>query len=80
MKQFELEITSLDATIFHNKCDSLRIPTADGYYGIQADFNPSIISMVKGKVYITSGKDKTELVLNEGIVITGNNKATILID
>lgn len=80
MKTFLLEVRSPDKTVFSGEISILVVNAADGKLGVLADHAP-LIAVLKGEElsYSTSDGLMNRIPANPGLLVVGNNKASVLL-
>ncbi len=74
-----LEIITPDKKVYSGEVDSVKLPGADGSFGILNNHAPIIASLKKGTVRVTDSKKNVEnFEINGGVVEVQNNKVIIL--
>jgi F-type H+-transporting ATPase subunit epsilon len=74
-----LEIVTPDKKIFSGDVDSVKLPGAEGSFGILNNHAPIIASLKRGVVKITDTKKQIEnFEINGGVVEVLNNKIIVL--
>lgn len=81
MNTFQLHILAADKPFYEGPCESLRIPTIRGQYGVQAHHRNMIAAIVPGmlKFRRPEGSDQIAAV-SEGLIKVENNDVLILVD
>lgn len=75
----QLEIITPDKKVYSGDVDSVRLPGAEGSFGILKGHAPIIATLKKGTVKITDTKKNVENVeINGGVVEVLNNKVIVL--
>lgn len=81
MNSFHLQIYATDRPFYEGPCESIIIPTNDGYYGIQANHVNSIHAIVPGQfTYRIPGQQDEIAVVSSGMVKVENNEVLILVE
>lgn len=78
MTAFSLKIVSGGGTVYEGDCFSLVVPTAEGYYGIQAHHTPVVIAASAGKIKYTTAQGDLFFETDGAVVRFQNNTASIL--
>jgi F-type H+-transporting ATPase subunit epsilon len=74
-----LEIVTPDKKIYSGDVDAVRLPGAEGSFGILKNHAPIIATLKKGTVKITDAKKSVEnFDINGGVVEVLNNKIIVL--
>jgi len=74
-----LEIITPGQKVYSGDVESVRLPGADGSFGILNNHAPLIATLKKGTVKITDKGHKVEnFEINGGVVEVLNNKITVL--
>lgn len=74
-----LEIITPDKKVYSGDVDSVRLPGAEGSFGILNNHAPIIASLKKGTIKITDSKKNIEnFDINGGVVEVQNNKVIVL--
>ena len=74
-----LEIITPDKKVYSGEVDSVKLPGADGSFGILNNHAPIIASLKKGTVRVTDTKKQVEnFEINGGVVEVQNNKVIVL--
>jgi F-type H+-transporting ATPase subunit epsilon len=74
-----LEIITPEKKVFAGDVDAVKLPGADGSFGILKNHAPLIATLKKGIVKITDNTKKIEnFEINGGVVEVLNNKITVL--
>ncbi len=81
MNKFHLCIFASDKVFFDGECVSLKIPTTDGMYGVEAHHQNMIAAVVPGTISFKQNDDEEEFAaVSEGIIKVENNDVLVLID
>ena len=74
-----LEIITPDKKVYSGEVDSVRLPGAEGSFGILNNHAPIIASLKKGTIRVTDSKKHVEnFEINGGVVEVQNNKVIVL--
>jgi len=74
-----LEIITPDKKLFSGKVKSIKLPGADGSFGMLNKHAPIISSLKKGVVKVVDENNVTEnFAINGGVIEMVNNKAILL--
>jgi F-type H+-transporting ATPase subunit epsilon len=74
-----LEIITPEKKVFSGDVDAIKLPGAEGSFGILNNHAPIIATLKKGTVKITDSKKQVEnFDINGGVVEVLNNKVIIL--
>ena len=74
-----LEIITPDKKVYSGEVDSIKLPGADGSFGILNNHAPIIASLKKGTIRVTDVKKQVEnFEINGGVVEVQNNKVIVL--
>ncbi|OFY93818.1 MAG: ATP synthase F1 subunit epsilon [Bacteroidetes bacterium RIFCSPLOWO2_12_FULL_31_6] len=74
-----LEIITPDKKVYSGEVDSIKLPGADGSFGILNNHAPIIASLKKGTIKVTDAKKHVEnFEINGGVVEVQNNKVIVL--
>lgn len=74
-----LEIITPEKNIYSGDVESIRLPGAEGSFGILNNHAPLIATLKRGTVKITDVSKKVEnFVINGGVVEVLHNKVTVL--
>jgi F-type H+-transporting ATPase subunit epsilon len=74
-----LEIITPEKKVFAGDVDAVKLPGADGSFGILNNHAPIIATLKKGTVKITDNSKKVEsFEINGGVVEVMNNKIIVL--
>jgi F-type H+-transporting ATPase subunit epsilon len=74
-----LEIITPDKKVYSGDVESVRLPGADGSFGILNNHAPIIASLKKGTIRVTDAKKAVEnFEINGGVVEVQNNKVIVL--
>lgn len=74
-----LEIITPEKKVYAGDVDAVKLPGADGSFGILNNHAPIIATLKKGTVKITDNTKKVEsFEINGGVVEVLNNKITVL--
>ena len=81
MDTFPLQILAADRPFYDGPCQSLRLPTSDGQYGILAHHRNVIAAIAPGTLYLRL-PDGTEQIaaVSQGLIKVENNQVLILAD
>ena len=75
----KLEIITPDKNIYSGDIDAVKLPGAEGSFGILKGHAPIIATLKKGTVKITDTKKRVENIeINGGVVEVLNNKIIVL--
>ncbi|MDO4467000.1 MAG: ATP synthase F1 subunit epsilon [Bacillota bacterium] len=81
MNSFHIQIYATDRTFYEGPCESIIIPTNDGFYGIQANHTNSIHAIIPGQfTYRIPGEENQIAVVGSGMVKVENNQVLMLIE
>ncbi|OFY85018.1 MAG: ATP synthase F1 subunit epsilon [Bacteroidetes bacterium RIFCSPLOWO2_12_FULL_35_15] len=74
-----LEIITPDKKVYSGDVDAVKLPGAEGSFGVLKNHAPIIATLKKGTVKITNAKKEVEnFEINGGVVEVLNNKIIIL--
>lgn len=74
-----LEIITPEKKVYSGDVEAVKLPGADGSFGILNNHAPIIASLKKGTVKVTDVSRKVEnFEINGGVVEVQNNKITVL--
>lgn len=74
-----LEIITPDKKVYSGEVEAVKLPGAEGSFGILNNHAPIIASLKKGTVKITDSKKNVEnFEINGGVVEVQNNKVIVL--
>ena len=74
-----LEIITPDKKVYSGEVEAVKLPGADGSFGILNNHAPIIASLKKGTVKVTDSKKNVEnFEINGGVVEVQNNKVIVL--
>ncbi|MCX6295776.1 MAG: ATP synthase F1 subunit epsilon [Bacteroidetes bacterium] len=74
-----LEIITPDKKVYSGEVEAVKLPGADGSFGILNNHAPIIASLKKGTVKVTDSKKNIEnFEINGGVVEVQNNQVIIL--
>lgn len=75
----ELEIITPEKKVFSGIVEAVKLPGAEGSFGILKNHAPIIASLKKGTVKVTDKNNKVEnFEINGGVVEVLNNKVIVL--
>lgn len=75
----QLEIITPDKKVYSGEVDSVKLPGAEGSFGILNNHAPIIASLKKGTIKVTDSKKQVEnFEINGGVVEVQNNKVIVL--
>ena len=75
----QLEIITPDKKVYSGEVDSIKLPGAEGSFGILNNHAPIIASLKKGTIRVTDAKKHVEnFEINGGVVEVQNNKVIVL--
>lgn len=75
----KLEIITPDKKVYSGDVSAVKLPGADGSFGIMNNHAPIIATLKKGTVKITETSNKVETFeINGGVVEVLNNKIIVL--
>lgn len=81
MNTFDIVILAADKPFYEGKCESLIIPTSDGFYGIWAKHRNLISGIVPGMLEMRKQSDETVIAaVSEGMVKVENGDVLVLVD
>ena len=73
-KQFKLSVVAPDRTVFEDDVESFIAPGVDGYLGVMADHEPSIVALKTGVVeYIDASDQKHFVSISGGFPMNGRD-------
>jgi len=76
-----LEIITPDKKIFSGDISSVKLPGADGSFGILKNHAPLISTLKTGKIKVIDNRNETfQFDVKGGVVEVLNNKITVLAD
>ncbi|MGZ4056961.1 MAG: ATP synthase F1 subunit epsilon [Bacteroidia bacterium] len=74
-----LEIITPDKKVFSGEVEAIKLPGAEGSFGILNNHAPIIATLKKGTVKVTDSKKAVEnFEINGGVVEVLNNKVIVL--
>jgi F-type H+-transporting ATPase subunit epsilon len=74
-----LEIITPEKKVYSGEVEAIKLPGAEGSFGILKNHAPLIATLKQGTVKVTEASKKIEnFVINGGVVEVLNNKITIL--
>ncbi|MBL0330479.1 MAG: ATP synthase F1 subunit epsilon [Bacteroidetes bacterium] len=74
-----LEIITPDKKVYSGEVDSVKLPGAEGSFGILKNHAPIIASLKKGTIKVTDSKKHVEnFEINGGVVEVQNNNVIVL--
>ena len=74
-----LEIITPDKKVFSGEVEAIKLPGAEGSFGILDNHAPIIATLKKGTVKVTDSKKAVEnFEINGGVVEVLNNKVIVL--
>ena len=74
-----LEIITPEKKVYSGEVESIKLPGADGSFGILNNHAPIIATLKKGTVKVTEKSNKVEnFEINGGVVEVLNNKIIVL--
>lgn len=74
-----LEIITPDKKVYSGDVEAIKLPGADGSFGILNNHAPIIASLKKGTIRVTDSKKQIEnFEINGGVVEVQNNKVIVL--
>jgi F-type H+-transporting ATPase subunit epsilon len=74
-----LEIITPEKKVYSGEVESIRLPGAEGSFGILNNHAPLIATLKQGTVKVTDASKKIEnFVINGGVVEVLHNKITVL--
>ena len=80
-KQFKLSVVAPDRTVFEDMVESFIAPGVNGYLGVMADHEPSIVALKTGIVeYIDASDQKHFVSIGGGFLEIDGGSAIILAD
>ena len=80
-KQFKLSVVAPDRTVYEDMVESFIAPGVDGYLGVMADHEPSIVALKTGIVEFIDASDQKRFVsIGGGFLEIGGGSAIILAD
>ncbi len=75
----QLDIITPDKKVYSGEVDSVKLPGAEGSFGILNNHAPIIASLKKGTIKVTDSKKHVEnFEINGGVVEVQNNKVIVL--
>lgn len=81
MNRFHLKILAAERVFFDGACQSLVVPTLDGFYGIQAQHENVVIAVVPGTLSLRSAEgEEIAAAVSGGVLKMENNEALLLAD
>lgn len=74
-----LEIITPDKKVYSGEVEAVKLPGAEGSFGILNNHAPIIASLKKGTIKVTDSKKHVEnFEINGGVVEVQNNKVIVL--
>ncbi len=74
-----LEIITPDKKVYSGEVEAIKLPGAEGSFGILNNHAPIIASLKKGTIKVTDNKKHVEnFEINGGVVEVQNNKVIVL--
>jgi F-type H+-transporting ATPase subunit epsilon len=73
-----LEIITPDKKLFSGNVEAVKLPGADGWFGILENHAPLIATLKKGNVTVTDSQNIHEFPIAGGVVEVLNNKVIVL--
>lgn len=81
MKTFHVDILAADKPFYRGGCQSLRVPTSGGQYGILAGHRNTIAAIVPGTLYFRDENGQEQVAaVSEGMIKIENGNVLLLID
>ena len=81
MSTFHVDILAADKPFYQGDCESLRVPTSGGQYGILAGHRNMIAAIVPGTLHFRDGNGTEQVAaVSEGMMKVENGKVLLLID
>ena len=81
MALFQLVVHSADEPFYDGACQSVIVPTEDGFMGILAHHNPMVAGIVPGIMTMTMPDGtKQQLSVSEGMIKIHDNEVNVLVD
>jgi len=80
-KPFKLSVVAPDRTVFEDMVHSAIVPGVNGYLGVLADHEPSIVALKTGVVeYIDLNDQRHSVSISGGFLEVGGTSAIVLAD
>lgn len=81
MNRFYLKVLTAQRVFFDGACESLVVPTLDGFYGIQARHENVVIAVVPGTLSLRSAAGEEIIAaVSGGVLKVEDNEALLLAD
>ncbi len=81
MNEFTVSILATDGDFYEGPCESLVVPTIDGFYGIQAGHSNMISAVVPGPLTFTiPGQAPQEAAVGNGLVKVIDGHALVMVE
>lgn len=81
MNTFQVHLLAADSVFYEGDCESLIVPTADGYAGIMAYHSNMIAAILPGiMTYKLPDTPAQQAAVSSGLVKIEDNKVLILVD
>ncbi len=78
---FQVSILASDHVFYIGPCESLIVPTVDGFYGIKAHHTNMVTEIVQGKMtYRLPGEENRIAAVSSGIVKVEANEVLVLVN
>jgi F-type H+-transporting ATPase subunit epsilon len=75
-----IEIVTPEQRVLTTECDEVRLPGADGGFGIRPGHTPLVAALMAGElVYVTSGTEH-RFAVGEGFAEVSNDRVRILVE
>lgn len=81
MSTFQVNILAADRPFYQGECESLKIPTVEGLYGILSYHRNMIAAIVPGTLYYKlPGQEEQMAAVSEGMIKVEDNEVLVLVD
>lgn len=81
MRTFHVDILAADKPFYRGECESLRVPTSGGQYGVLAGHRNTIAAIVPGTLHFRDGDGQEQVAaVSEGMIKVENGDVLLLID
>jgi len=75
-----IEIVTPEQRVLSTECDEVRLPGAEGSFGIRPGHTPLVAALAPGELVIVNGGSEQRYAVGEGFSEVSNDKVRILVE
>lgn len=80
MAVFRLKIISCNGIFYDGPCESMILPTEEGFYGIQANHESMVIGICIGELRYQAGGQWNSVIVGQGYARSEKNQTVLVVD